>query len=109
MTFDASDAEQVHERKKQVRSLKDRRVNGLKKLAADEDGRAWIWQFLEQASPFVSPFDATSDSKTAFNCGAKVMTVQITEQMLSHCPAEYYLMIEEAKKPIDSDKENKDE
>lgn len=95
--FDAGSAEDVDRRKVGVKVLAQSRLNGLKKLASDKDGRAWLWQFLEQASPFANPFDSTSDSKTAFNCGAKLMPVQITEQMLTHCPDEYRLMLKEAK------------
>jgi len=95
--FDAGDAEQVGPRNKNLKILAEQRINGLKKLAADPDCRAWLWQFLEQSAPLATPFDIHSDSKTAFNCGTKIFTAQILDQMLTHCPAEYYLMKHEAK------------
>lgn len=108
MSYDAGDKDQVGTRKIQAKVAEDSRLNGLKKIAADKDCRAWLCQFLLQSPPFTTPFHQ-DPYVTAYNCGAKVMPIQITDQLLTHCPTEYALMLKEAKELPEVKKENKDD
>lgn len=108
MSYDAGDKEHVGERKVLARAAADSRLNGLKRLMADKDGRAWLYQFLAQSPPFASAFHQ-DPYVTAYNCGAKLMPVQITDQLLTHCPAEYALMLKESKELPEVKKEKQDD
>lgn len=95
--FDAGDDEHVAKRKIEVKRLDQSRINGLKKLAGDQDGRAWLWSILEQSSPLSTPFAPQSQAQTNFNCGIKILGTQIVNDLLTHCREDYFRMVDESK------------
>lgn len=96
MTYDGSDRKHIRQAEKAAKQAEARRRNFVKRLMIDMDGREWMHDLLTKCHCFHSPFVKGAPDVTAFLCGEQNLGLQIFDDVVSVCPNEYVLMMQEA-------------
>lgn len=96
MTYDGSDRKHIRQAEKAAKQAEARRRNFVKRLMIDMDGREWMHDLLTKCHCFHSPFVKGAPDATAFLCGEQNLGLQIFADVVSVCPNEYVLMMQEA-------------
>jgi hypothetical protein len=97
LTYDAGDTVQVSnaEREKARRDQADKRV--LEQLMAGQEGRDWVFRFLERFHIYESCFSPGQADVTAFRLGEENIGKQFMLELMTTTPDLYVKMMSEAK------------
>ena len=91
--YNAGDANQVAEREKRSKMHEAQRLNGLRLMMANRDGRQWVRAQLESAHVFQTSF--TGNSGTFFNEGERNQALRILADLSSQCVPELLVLFAE--------------
>src|SRR5229473_975549 len=92
--YDAGDRKDIRRLEKAARLAEAQRGEIIKGLMSLAPGRAWMHDLISECHVFSTPF--TSDPQTtAFNCGKQSIGLQLFGDVVSTCPNEYVLMMQE--------------
>lgn len=92
--YNAGDEQHVARAKGEARERDKSRVDGLKKMVADPDMRAYLYDLLAFCG--ISRTSFTGNSTTFFNEGQRNVGLRIQADLLAHCPDAYVVMLKEA-------------
>ena len=92
-SFDAGDSESVKSREQRAKDLEAKRLDGLKQIMSSQNGRLWMWKFLETAGLFSVVFNG--NSKDYFNLGIRNGAMPHLVDIQKHFMDEYILMVRE--------------
>lgn len=90
--YDASDEQQVHQRKRDVGRRQRAHRDVLRTVMATTQGRAWLWDFLSDCDVFGNPFAAGAPDVTSFNLGQQNVGKRLMSEMLRADPKAYVQM-----------------
>ena len=96
MTYDGSDRKHIRQAEKAAKQAEARRRNFVRQIMLSMDGREWMHDLLTKCHVFHTPFTKGSPDVTAFLCGEQNLGLQIFADVISTCPSEYVLMMQEA-------------
>lgn len=96
MTYDPSDRKTVRRLEKAAKQAEAARIAYTKQMMSELLGREWMHQLLLRCNIFSTPFVRGAADVTSFNCGGQNVGLQIFADVVSHCPTEYILMMQEA-------------
>lgn len=94
--YNAGDAQQVDERKRQAKDIERRRIAGLKAIVDHPDARLWLWGLLSFCGIARSSF--TGNSETFFREGQRNVGLRIQAELTEHHPDKYIDMLKEGAK-----------
>lgn len=94
--YDASNRKDIRRAEKTARQAERSRIDYTKTIMSDPPGRQWMHALLLRCNVFHTPFVRGSADGTAFNCGGQNIGLQIFADVVTHCPNQYILMIQEA-------------
>lgn len=107
MTYDGSNRKHVRQAEKRSKLEANNRVAYLRQIMQTLPGRAFMHEWLTRCSMFHEPFSPVSPYATAYNCGRQSIGRQLFDDVFSHCPTEYALMMQEAQaKDLADDRRN---
>lgn len=95
--YDASDPEQVNKQRVKAGRKKTKRLEVIKRLMDDKDGRAWVYELLERGHIYHTSFVPGDSHASAFKEGERNITNQLLIDVTAAASEEYLLMIREAK------------
>lgn len=88
-----SDARAVEGKKKRSEQREQRRLNGLRKLLNEADGRLWLWDLLSFCG--ISRTSFTGNSTTFFNEGQRNIGLRVQADLTKHFPDDYIKLLKE--------------
>lgn len=93
--FDASDPEQVNQRKRDAgrRVKANRQV--VRNLLSTPQGRAWLYDVLAGCKVYSTSFIQGDPHATSFNEGQRNVGLRLTAEALAADPKNYLLMLQE--------------
>jgi hypothetical protein len=94
--YQAGDVTQVARRQSRAKRLERTRADGLRQIMATRQGRAWVWNLLEQARVFASSFDP-NPTTSAFNEGQRNLGLVLLADIHRLVPEAYLQMVTEAR------------
>ena len=89
---DASDEEQVNQRKRDVGRRQRAHRGVLRQIMATPLGREWLWHFLSDCHVFGNPFTPGAPDVTNFNLGEQNVGKRLMDQALRADPQAYVQM-----------------
>lgn len=93
--YDTEAAQQQSEsRSKQERDVA---ISDTKWLMKDKRGRRLMWRWLGRCRVFQLSY--TGNSQTFFNEGQRNVGLRFLDEIMTHCPEDYVLMMQENGKP----------
>lgn len=90
---DLSDPEKVRQRNDSIKRREDARINGLKVLLADKNGRDWLWDLIGFCGVFRTSF--TGNSETFMREGQRNVGLKIIGDLTKHSPDSLIQMMKE--------------
>jgi len=87
---DVGDGVSVKEKEKRAKAREGRRINGLKTLMSNADGRLWMWEFLSTCGLFSTAFNG--NSRDYFNLGQRNAAMPVFVELRKHLMDEYLTM-----------------
>lgn len=96
MTYDGTNRKHIRAAEKQAKIREAARKNFIKAIMSQYDGRAWMHDLLSQCHVFHTSFSAGAPDITAFRLGEQNIGLQLFASVVSDCPTEYVLMMQEA-------------
>lgn len=91
--YNAADPNQIAKRKGDAALREKQRLNGLRTLMHQRDGRTWVRDLIERAHVFRTSF--TGNSTTFFNEGERNQALQIMADLSAHCVPEMLVLFAE--------------
>lgn len=96
-TFDASDPEQVKQKKVDAGRRKQLDENVVKLIMGSVEGRSWMFRKLEACHIFGSSFDPNNPHITSFNEGERNVGARLLADIVSASSDLYIQMMKESK------------
>jgi hypothetical protein len=96
MTYDAGNRKDIRRAEKLAKQAERNRVDYTKRIMSEVLGREWMHTLLIKCSIFSTPFVRGASDITSFNCGSQNVGLQIFADVVTHCPTQYILMMQEA-------------
>lgn len=91
----AADRSQVKEAEKKVRRLRERELNDVRFILSSQEGRRFLWRYLEKCKVFETSF--TGNSTTFFNEGMRNVGLMLIADINEAEPEAYLKMMNESK------------
>lgn len=88
-----SDPRAVEGKKKRSEQREQRRLNGLRKILSEQDGRLWLWDLLSFCG--ISRTSFTGNSTTFFNEGQRNIGLKVQADLTKHFPDDYIKLLKE--------------
>lgn len=95
--YNAAEPEQVNEARKKAGRRKSKRLEVIALLMQHQDGRAWIYELLEDCQMFGNPIVQGDTHATYANIGAANFGKKIWQDIEQAAPDECSLMLKEAR------------
>ena len=110
MTFDATNRKDIRNAEKSSKLAESNRFAYVRTVMSTVGGREWMHSLLSSCHVFHTPYVAGDPHATAFNCGSQNIGLQTFADVVSQCPTEYSLMMQEAQiKDQANDRRNSDD
>ena len=93
--YDTSDPSAVGERTTKAKAADLARIEGLRHLMDNPNGRRWMWELLSRCGLFRLSFDRDSHA-TAFNEGSRNIGLPILADLQNRMMPLYTIMINES-------------
>lgn len=96
-TFDASDPKAINTARKKEKRLRQKRINFVRRMMDDEDGRLWLHDYLimgHMAAPTHTPGDPYS---TAFKEGERNLVNRMLYDITESAPEMYMKLLIEGR------------
>lgn len=94
--YDGSNRRHIRQAEKRSKLAENNRIAYLRQIMQTLSGRAFMHEWLTDCSMFHEPFSPISPYATAYNCGKQSIGRRLFDDIFTHCPAEYALMMQEA-------------
>lgn len=94
MTYNASERKDVRRMEKAAKIAAAQSAEIVRGLMSTTPGRAWVLARLESAHVFATSFDRDAIAM-AFNEGERNQGLKLLNEIMSHCPDSYILMMNE--------------
>ena len=110
MTYDAGNRKDIRRAEKLAKQVERNRIDYTRRIMSEVLGREWMHSLLLKCSVFHTPFVRGALDATAFNCGMQSVGLSTFADVVTHCPTEYVLMMQEAShKEIVNDRRDSDQ
>lgn len=86
----------VKKSKTRSKIREDERVANFKETVSTAGGRATIWHYMSSGRPYGASYSGSDTHHTAYLEGRRGIAIEILDDLLTHAPAEYILMQNEA-------------
>lgn len=95
MTYDASSRKDVRKAEKSAARAERNRGEVLRTLASTTAGRQFLWEQLEAAHIFTTPYSSDTN-QTYFNLGEQNAGLRLLTDITRYCPEEFIQAMREA-------------
>ena len=95
MTYDASNRKSIRRAEKAAKLAEANRVAYVRTIMASLGGREWMHSILLKCNVFHTPFVRGASDLTSFNCGRQNVGLELFHDVVTNCPNEYILMMQE--------------
>lgn len=91
----AADKEQVKKAGSKAERIREQELNDIRFLLSREQGRRFLWRYLEICGVYRSSF--TGNSQTFFNEGERNVGLKLLDDIMEAAPDAYLVMLKENK------------
>jgi len=105
VTSDFSNRKDIRRAEKAAKLAEANRIAYIKRIMSDTAGREWLHAHLNSCYVFGEAFVRSAPDATAWNLGRQSVGKQLFADVITHCPTQYVMMMQEsASKEIANDR-----
>lgn len=97
--YDTSDPKQVNTARKKAARVRREQREVVRELMSTTQGRAWLYQKLEECHIWTPSFVPADPYSTAFKEGERNIGARLLADIMDAAPDQYVAMVKEAKEP----------
>jgi len=96
MVSDFSNRKDIRRAEKVAKLAEANRIAYIKRIMSDTAGREWLHALLTSCYIYGEPFVRGAPDATGHNLGKQSVGKQLFADVITHCPTQYVMMMQEA-------------